>query len=601
MAIRIKRVRRVLAEQCFLSFNLLKRRQAVRKSIVSLGLASMFFVAGAASAVSYVEQKSLKQVVTVGVGEVASTGKIPTGIITWGGDIATIYCNGNAKVTMKGSLCDKQGLQLELFREDVFPKQLGMYMSGKTPFLRGTLGQIAQAAEVMARDPRTEPIVFFKHTDSYGGDVLVVKESIKSPKDLKGKTIAMQAYGPHMEYLSQILRDAGLKPSDVNVKYAKDLTGTNETPGEAFRTDKSVDAAFVISPDAGDLTRNASGPHAGAEKSVKGARILLSTKTANRVIADVYVVRKDFYTANRATVEKFAHALMLSQDALVGVVKNKAKQAALYKQTFTAAAKILLDSEQAIAEAEGLYGDAEFAGLKGNVEFFTNANNPRSFQHMSSEIQTSFVGFGLLAKPITMAHAGFDYNALKAGVTGAANAPTERFDSSAVAQIVTKQQQTGKLDGGELFSFEVTFQPNQSTFPAQQYATAFRRVVELAATYGGAIITVEGHSDPMEYLRQKKAGTPDVAMRQFEQAAKNLSLSRANAVRDSVVASGRSQGVTIDPSQFAVVGHGVMNPKTGVCNGIPCAPKSEAEWRSNMRVVFRIISVEAESSAFKPL
>ena len=31
------------------------------------------------------------------------------------------------------------------------------------------------------------------------------------------------------------------------------------------------------------------------------------------------------------------------------------------------------------------------------------------------------------------------------------------------------------------------------------------------------------------------------------------------------------------------------------------APKSEREWRYNMRVEFRIIQVEAESSVFKPL
>ena len=33
----------------------------------------------------------------------------------------------------------------------------------------------------------------------------------------------------------------------------------------------------------------------------------------------------------------------------------------------------------------------------------------------------------------------------------------------------------------------------------------------------------------------------------------------------------------------------------------PCPPKTEAEWQSNMRVEFRILQVEAEASAFKPL
>ena len=86
-----------------------------------------------------------------------------------------------------------------------------------------------------------------------------------------------------------------------------------------------------------------------------------------------------------------------------------------------------------------------------------------------------------------------------------------------------------------------------------------------------------------------------------QQSAKNLSLSRAIAVRDSVIAYAKSQGVALDPTQFAVVGHGITQPKTGICGSEPCAPKSEQEWQSNMRVEFRIIQMEAEASAFKPL
>lgn len=41
--------------------------------------------------------------------------------------------------------------------------------------------------------------------------------------------------------------------------------------------------------------------------------------------------------------------------------------------------------------------------------------------------------------------------------------------------------------------------------------------------------------------------------------------------------------------------------KTGMCGNEPCAPATESEWRSNMRVVFRIIQLEAESDVFQPL
>jgi hypothetical protein len=49
------------------------------------------------------------------------------------------------------------------------------------------------------------------------------------------------------------------------------------------------------------------------------------------------------------------------------------------------------------------------------------------------------------------------------------------------------------------------------------------------------------------------------------------------------------------------VGHGIADPKSGLCGTDPCAPKSEREWRDNMRVEFRVIQVEAEESVFRPL
>jgi outer membrane protein OmpA-like peptidoglycan-associated protein len=316
----------------------------------------------------------------------------------------------------------------------------------------------------------------------------------------------------------------------------------------------------------------------------------------------VYAVRSDYLQANRAAVESFVNGLLQGHEALRQLVANKASRAAEYKQTFTSAAQILLDSPQAVTDAEGMYADADFAGLAGNQAFFARANNPRGFGPLNKEIQSSFGAIGLVSAASALEHAKWDFGRL-AGGTGAAPvvAETQRFDSEKVATIVARKQQQGRLGEGELFSFEVQFQPNQDKFAANLYADAFKRVASLAATYGGAVITVEGHSDPMAYLRARKEGASPVVLSRTQQSAKNLSLARSVAVRDSVVAYAKSQGINIDPSQFAVVGHGIAQPKSGMCSGDPCAPKNEQEWQSNMRVEFRIIQIEAEASAFKPL
>ena len=94
-------------------------------------------------------------------------------------------------------------------------------------------------------------------------------------------------------------------------------------------------------------------------------------------------------------------------------------------------------------------------------------------------------------------------------------------------------------------------------------------------------------------------------LRSIEQAGKNLSFMRANAVRSSLIAYAQSQGVTLDPSQFVVVGDGINHPaKKCAFDGqghitASCKPESEQEWRANMRVIFRAENVEAEASVFK--
>ena len=98
-------------------------------------------------------------------------------IITWGGDIATIYANGNSEVTNGGEF-GKKGMKFKITRMDDFQKQIELYLSGKTPYLRGTLGMINSAMDVLSRDPRTKPVVIYQLTWSSGGDCLVVKEEI---------------------------------------------------------------------------------------------------------------------------------------------------------------------------------------------------------------------------------------------------------------------------------------------------------------------------------------------------------------------------------------------------------------------------------------
>ncbi len=550
-------------------------------------------------AVEYIQIAPMDQIVKGSVGNVRTTDSSVVPMITWGGDIATIYGNGNTTLTAKDSILGKLGLNARLIRQDVFANQINQYLSGETPYLRGTLGMLNQASDVLNQDPRTRPVIIYQLTWSAGGDALVVKPGIKSTKDLKGKTLVLQAYGPHVDYMMRVLSDAGLSAQDVNIRWVKDLTGTDQSPMEAFYQD-DVDAAFVIIPDALALTSGGT-LGTGAESSVKGASILMSTKTANRIIADVYAVRSDYFQSHRGEVEKLVRGLMQSTETMQNLVKNKSAQADAYKTMIAASAKALLDSEQATADTEGMYADAEFVGFDGNVKFFNNPNNPRRVELLNQEIQKGLAQLGLVKGNVQFAKADWNFGLLQAGLSDTGKTEVEKFDAAQVASIVNKRQQQGAMAKGELFQFEVFFAPNQKNFSVDFYKEAFDKVIDLASTYGGAVITVEGHSDPMGYLRKQKEGAPVLVLGQVKQSAKNLSMSRAQEVRDNIIQYASTKGIGLDNSQFAVVGHGISSPKTGICGDLPCAPKNEEQWRSNMRVEFRIIQVEAEESVFKPL
>lgn len=572
--------------------------------LVGSGFAFLVLAAPASAAPAraappqYIPFKPLTETVREPVGNVRTQGAVTVPIITWGGDLATIYANGNARTTQQGSIIAAAGLEFTLKRQDVFNEQVKDYLSGKSPYLRGTLGMINAASDLLNRDPRTAPVVIHQLTWSNGGDALVVKEGIRSAKDLKGKTLAVQANGPHVDYAMRMIADAGLSSSDVTIRWLADLTGTDNSPMAAFYQ-ADVDAAFVIIPDALALTSGGS-VGTGAEDSVKGARILLSTKTANRVIADVYAVRSDYLKAERAQVQAFVKALLQAEEALAKVVANRQSQSDAYLATMRAGAELLLDSANAVADTEGLYADAEFVYFAGNQRFFADASYPRRFTQLNSEIQQGLKAIGVVQAP-KLTHANWDYNNLRQGLRQTAAPEKSRFNSAEVAQMVSEKQKQNRLDQGELFSFEVFFEPNQNQFASELYQQDFNRVIHLASTYGGAVITVEGHSDPMGYLRSKKAGEQAVVLGRIKQSAKNLSLTRAQVVRDSIIDFAKANSIALDPAQFALVGQGISAPATGLCGEDPCAPKNETEWRSNMRVLFRIIQVEAESNVFQPL
>jgi ABC-type nitrate/sulfonate/bicarbonate transport system substrate-binding protein/outer membrane protein OmpA-like peptidoglycan-associated protein len=544
--------------------------------------------------IEYLEVKPLSKVVTPRLKPVETGSKLVY-VITWGGDVSLVY-------GAQEGFFREAGLDLTLQLENDFAKQVQAVLDGKTPYLRGTMGMINAAAEVV-KSAGTDLVVIVQLTWSTGGDTMTVRPSVRTPNDLKGKTIALQLYGPHMDYMANLLHNAGVRPAQVSLRWLKELTlPTYDTQGaivdavSAFAADDKLDAVMAISPDALKLTSNGT-VGTGAEGSVKGARLLLSTKTASRIIADVYAVRKDYLDAHRAEVQKFVHAVLRSQEALTALLANKAAQQAKYRQILAKAADLLLGAPQATADVEGMLGDCEFVFHAGNVAFFTGVGTTRTLTTLTEEIQPAFLDMGLLTRRVALQAAGWDYNQLTAGLQQTRTTAAPKFDPARAQQAVERQLavEPGAWETeGTLFVIEVTFDPNQSVFAEDRYANDYQKALQVAQTYGGALVVIEGHSDPLGILQAQQKGERAEVLDQMRQVAKNLSLARANAVRSSFIQYSKDHGISIDQTQFIAIGRGVEAPKFS-------PPRTKEEWAANRRVRFVIKQVEAELTEFKPL
>jgi hypothetical protein len=469
------------------------------------------------------------------------------------------------------------------------------------------------------------------------GDHLVARQGLKTLSDLKGKTIAIQQGGPHVGMLDDILKTAQLSWSDIRLIWAKDLTGSSDSPAEILRNNSAVDACFAITPDMLGLCGGVDATGTGAEGTIQGAHVLVSTAELSRSIADVYVCRKDFFDANRDLIDKFVAGYLKGCEELIDL-KNKyeAGGSAEYERILTMAQNIYgKEVIPVLEEGHGLVSDCTFALYPGNVNFFTQQGNLTGFESFQQSALNLAVSQGYAKEKMGLLPSGLNYQSdrfLKY-LTKTTMERGERFRAEAVLEEIELLSSGGELDEKTILSFTINFEPNQTGFSAVQYGAEFQRVIESSQRFGNAVIAIRGHSDPTKTLldlikagSQKgilkrsgssgnyryslrgrpldleatrdlvsliEAGSFDGASdhnpRETMQAALNLSKQRAVEVLKAITDYASSKGVEMDASQIQPVGVGIREP-------FVAKPSNLNEAKQNMRVEFRIIRVPAEAT-----
>ena len=578
----------------------------------------------------------------VTIREVTSISPLVVPYITWGGESALFHANGGL-TTQAGTIMEKQGLNLKLVPGDNFQQQVRDYLSGKSPILRGTFRMIAQASEVVGRDPRTKPVVFGQLTWS-AGDHFVGRANIRKISDLSGKKIAIQKGGPHVGMLYDMLKTARLSKANVQIVWVDELTGANG-PAERFRNDDSIAGCFVITPDMIGLTGGPENTGTGAEGTVKGAHVVVSTATLSRSIADVYACRKDFYDTYKPLIERFFAGYLKGAEDVVALKKVYEKSGSTqYNKLLTMMQNIYgKDVLPTLEEdAHGLIADCTFVGQPGNIAFFNDPTNTISgfegFNKAGLDMAVNW-GFAKQRYALLPSDLNFNANTFKNLLATTVTAPTQlkqtRFKKETVRAEIESFNEDAVLDEKTLISFTIQFGANEDTFSGTQYSDEFDRVVELASKYGNAAIAIKGHSDPTRTLRVlvkagkdkgilKQTGTPGnyryffngkplslentaelirlIERKAFDdgsdvespyqvmRAALKLSEQRGEAVKQSIIDYARRKNARIDADQIVPVGVGIKEP-------IIPKPTSLAEAAENRRVEFALIKVSAEAVA----
>jgi ABC-type nitrate/sulfonate/bicarbonate transport system substrate-binding protein/outer membrane protein OmpA-like peptidoglycan-associated protein len=596
-------------------------------------LTALFLLLSLLTCSASAQERFSQLVGPVSVGAVQTGDPIKVPFITWGGDVATFYANGGLK-TAPNSLFAKQGLNVQLTKGDDFIGQVKDYMSGKTPFLRGTYRMLGQASEVLGSNPNTKPVIILQLSWS-AGDHLVSRKGLNTLNDLKreGKKvrIACQQGGPHVGLLYDSLAAAQISRNDVEIVWVTDLSGP-KGPAELFRRDRSIDACCVITPDMLGLCGDGVGT--GAEGTVEGAHVLNSTAQMSRSIADVYAVRSDWFKANRPQVEKFVAAYLAGTEATIKMRDNFESSGRMnndYRQLLTMTQKILGADVLPTLEvdAHGLLLDCGFVGLPGQIAFFEDQGNVSGFEPTMKKSLDMAVDWGYAA-----ARSGFDPPQLDyAALAKMANVAYVKPSTSGgrIDAETLDFSPEAELDDRTIVSFTISFDPNQSSFSSDRYGAEFNRAIQSASTFGNTVVVIRGHSDPTKTLQQlisagiekgiiKRTGARGsykyflngrpmdtnatdemvklITAGKFEgtkhkprdtmQSALNLSLARATAVKESLVKYAKSQKLNLDASQMQPVGAGILEP-------VVPKPKNLNEAKENMRVEFRIVRVPAEA------
>ena len=455
----------------------------------------------------------------------------------WAGWGPIILANDGFKPGKVWKTPDGKEFKLELVLIDNPVAMRDAYAAGEVHIGWATLDMIPLFMEGFVdsqgrpRDPNYMPRVYQQVDWSNGGDGIVVREAIKTVRDLRGKSMVLAQNSPSHYFALNMLVSGGVQPADVEMTFTEDAFQA----AAAFNAQRSIDAVVSWAPDI----------YALAE--AQGNRMLVTTADANKLIADVWFARADFAEANPGIIEGLVRGIFDGMEAMKSD-ENRTKCAELMASGYNIPA----------TETIKMFADAHNTNWAENYQFFLNQNNPTNFEQVWSRAYYLYRRIGSIThRPVPFDQV-MDFSIIeKLGKEEKYSSQKDEYRSVLAPRTVPDIE----AESDEILSDAITvhFYPNSADLYKKITKDADGKTTEvlydpnvdlvlkdagaLAAQFGGARIVIEGHTDA-----SRQGEIPDSVVNE-------LSKQRAEAVRAALI-----EKYDLEPTRVNAVGYGWDRP-----------------------------------------
>jgi NitT/TauT family transport system substrate-binding protein len=417
------------------------------------------------------ESGALKSIIPQNKGPVATTASpiagvkpINVGVVTWGGYAGGEYFNGGFQASTNSRYYKEYGILVNFVVLDDYTASREAWKAGAVDLLWSTADSYCVETPDMPYDPR----IVFQADWSRGGDAIVVREGIDSVADLKGKTIAVAFGTPSETFLLWLLDAAGMNSSDV--KIVEEASAVDAA--KVFKAEK-VDCAVVWSPDDADCVN-----------TVKGSKVLKSSRDAAHIIADVFYAKEEWATAHKADLTKLIEGWLKGAGEINTSTEAKNEAAKILSAGLNEDVPTCL---QAINNTRLVtYGD--------NVNFFDLHKNFNGVtgETLYSKMSDIYTSIGLIKKPVPVWRNVIDVSALRdvnlEGVSGQ--------DAEGEKVFTAVNSETGKnLKAFASKPVSISFESGSATLSDEAKHVIRTTFVPDAQMFSGSRIRVIGNTD----------------------------------------------------------------------------------------------------------